>query len=330
MLDSLVPIDDDSDTDPDSSMEFSDPPSAPANPFLQNQDPLEAALEAQEAHKYLLAKSYFDTREYDRCAAVFLPPMIPPVPLSSVSPNPKASRPSLTPQKDKTKTSPFGGPKNSTTTRNPYPRLSQKSLFLALYAKYLAGEKRKDEETEMVLGPADGGMTVNKELPDLARGLEGWFAERRENGLENRGQGWLEYLYGVILLKGKNEEEAKKWLIRSVHLNPFHWGAWQELNDLLANTEDVCFRRGCDRRSTADGLTVETSSRRAPSKHYDPYFPLLLQPRAISSYGGYSSDIKRTRNHLSQQRVPQDTESTALLPFERCVPISRLIHVSSL
>jgi anaphase-promoting complex subunit 8 len=35
---------------------------------------------------------------------------------------------------------------------NPYPKLSQKSLFLALYAKYLAGEKRKEEETEMVLG----------------------------------------------------------------------------------------------------------------------------------------------------------------------------------
>ncbi|KAJ9302653.1 hypothetical protein DTO271G3_27 [Paecilomyces variotii] len=237
MLDSLLPVDD-SETDPDSPMDLTEPPSAPSNPFLRNQDPLEATLEAQEAHKYLLAKSYFDTREYDRCAAVFLPPTIPAVPLSSVSPSTK-SRTSLTPQKGKTKASPFAGLKANTNTRNPYPRLSQKSLFLALYAKYLAGEKRKDEETEMVLGPADGGMTVNRELPELARGLEGWFAERREEGLEDRGQGWLEYLYGVILLKGKNEEEAKKWLIRSVHLYPFHWGAWQELNDLLSKTEDL-------------------------------------------------------------------------------------------
>lgn len=238
MLDSLLLVDD-SDTDPDSPMELAEPPTAPSNPLLRNQDPLEATLEAQENYKYLLAKSYFDTREYDRCAAVFLPPTVPAVPLSSVSPNAK-SRTSLTPQKGKAKGSPFTGLKANTTTRNPYPRLSQKSLFLALYAKYLAGEKRKDEETEMVLGPADGGMTVNRELPELARGLEGWFAERREKGLEDRGQGWLEYLYGVILLKGKNEEEAKKWLIRSVHLYPFHWGAWQELNDLLSKTEDVC------------------------------------------------------------------------------------------
>ncbi|KKK14753.1 hypothetical protein P175DRAFT_0479913 [Aspergillus ochraceoroseus IBT 24754] len=237
MLNAILQIDH-YDTDPDSPMELADAPPTTQNPYLRTQDPLEVSLESQEAYKYLLAKSYFDTREYDRCAAVFLPPTIPPVPLSTSSPNPKP-RPSLTPQKGKSKASPYTGVKDNGDTRNPYPKLSQKSLFLALYAKYLAGEKRKDEETEMVLGPADGGATVNRELPDLARGLEGWFTERREKGLEDRNHGWLEYLYAVILLKGRNEAEAKKWLIRSVHLNPFHWGSWQELNDLLASTEDL-------------------------------------------------------------------------------------------
>ena len=231
MLNSVIPIDE-HDTDPDSPMDMADAPSPSHNPYLLVQDPSEAVLEAQEAYKYLLAKSYFDTREYDRCAAVFLPPMIAPVPQIGASANSK-TRQSLTPHKNKWKESSFAGVKANSGMKNPYPRLSQKSLFLALYAKYLAGEKRKDEETEMVLGPADGGMTANRELPDLARGLEGWLAERHEKGLEYQGQGWLEYLYGVILLKGRNEEEAKK-------LNPFHWGAWQELNDLLGSTEDVC------------------------------------------------------------------------------------------
>ncbi|KAL1990011.1 hypothetical protein VTN49DRAFT_7208 [Thermomyces lanuginosus] len=233
MLDALPPPSDGQDIDPDSIMDTSESP-LPTNPFLRQQDPTEAVLEAQEAHKYLLAKSYFDTREYDRCAAVFLPPTVPPVPMTT----PK-SRTTAASQKGKGK-APLSGPKPSNAPpKNPYPRLSQKSLFLALYAKYLAGEKRKDEETEMILGPADGGMTVNRELPDLARGLEGWFAERRERGLEDRGQGWLEYLYGVILLKGKNLEEAKKWLIRSVHLYPFNWSAWQELSDLVPSVEDL-------------------------------------------------------------------------------------------
>lgn len=234
MLDSLLPIDHE-DTDSESSMEI--PNSSPSiNPYLRVQDPAEAALEAQEAHKYLLAKSYFDTREYDRCAAVFLPPTTPPVPLSMTSPNSKPKQ--RTSFKGKDKSSPFQSSQGQ-ARRNPYPKLSQKSLFLALYAKYLAGEKRKDEETEMVLGPADGGMAFNRELPDLARGLDGWLTERKANGLEDKGQGWLEYLYAVVLLKGRNEELAKKWLIQSVHQNPFHWGAWQELNDLLGSTEDV-------------------------------------------------------------------------------------------
>ncbi|KAL2842412.1 anaphase promoting complex subunit 8 [Aspergillus pseudoustus] len=237
MLDSIIPIDN-YDTDPDSPMDITDPPRIPVNPYLRTQDPQEAALEVQEAHKYLLAKSYFDTREYDRCASVFLPSSIPPVPLSTSSTNPNPKLPS-TPQKGKSNASPYSGAKENIIIRNPYPKLSQKSLFIALYAKYLAGEKRKNEETEMVLGPADGGATVNRELPDLARGLEGWFTERQKKGIEDQNHGWLEYLYGIILLKGRNEEEAKRWLVKSVHLNPFHWGAWQELNDLLGSTEDL-------------------------------------------------------------------------------------------
>ncbi|KAJ5398483.1 hypothetical protein N7465_008972 [Penicillium sp. CMV-2018d] len=239
MLDSLRPLDHE-DTDLESPMEISDPPPPATNPYLQVRDPVEAALETQESYKYLLAKSYFDTREYDRCAAVFLPPTTPPVPLSITSPNSKP-RPSRTSQKGKDKASPFQSSKTPKTQiqQNPYPKLSQKSLFLALYAKYLAGEKRKEEETEMVLGPADGGMAVNRELSGLARGLDGWLSERTAQGLDDRGQGWLEYLYAVVLLKGRNEELAKKWLIRCVHQNPYHWGAWQELNDLLGSTEDL-------------------------------------------------------------------------------------------
>lgn len=281
MLDSLLPINE-YDTDPDSPMDVADTLHLSRNPYLRPQDPLEARLEAQEAHKYLLAKSYFDTREYDRCAAVFLPPSIPPVPLSSTSPNAKSKQP-LTPQKGRSRMSAFGA-KEGIATRNPYPALSQKSLFLALYAKYISGEKRKDEETEMVLGPADGGMAANRELPDLARGLEGWLAERREKGLEGRNQGWLEYLYGVILLKGRNEQEAKKWLIKSVHLNPFHWGAWQELNDLLTSTEDVGSYR-VSSWATANGWVAKTSGRFTPSEYHDFDIPCLLQPGAVPSHG---------------------------------------------
>ena len=44
-----------------------------------------------------------------------------------------------------------------------------------------------------------------------------------------------------MLAKRKNEEEAIIWLIKSVNLYPWHWGAWLELSDLIANVEQVRF-----------------------------------------------------------------------------------------
>ncbi|KAF2141840.1 uncharacterized protein K452DRAFT_227944 [Aplosporella prunicola CBS 121167] len=196
-------------------------------------DPVEAHLEAKELHKFLLAKTYFDCREYDRCAAVFIPPSV--VSAASIAtPASSQSQRSKPSQKGKTKATAASEPK---PVSRSFSGLSQKSLFLALYAKYMAGEKRKDEDSEMVLGPADGGVTVNKELNGILRILEDWFAERHASGKE--GTGWLEYLYGIVLAKGKNEEMAKKWFIRSVHLYPYNWGAWQELASLIGSVEDL-------------------------------------------------------------------------------------------
>ena len=207
-----------------------------SNPLIstQNYDAQEAALEAKEARKYLLAKSYFDTREYDRCAAVFLPPSIPAGGLA-VYEKSKSKPPLSTPQKGKATSKGY----SRLQPINPFPKLSQKSLFIALYARYLSGEKRKDEESEMVLGPADGGMTVNRELAELARGLEGYFYDQKLGGQEEQSEGWLEYLYGVVLAKNKNDDEAKAWLVKSINLYPYHWGAWHELNDLISSVEEV-------------------------------------------------------------------------------------------
>lgn len=195
-------------------------------------DPNEAALEAREAGKYLLAKTFFDTKEFDRCAAVFISPSIPAGGLAIFEKSTGRTPTSTAKVKSKAK-------QNEPPT-SPYPNLSQKSLFLSLYAKYLAGEKRKEEETEMVLGPADGGQTVNKELPALARGLEGYFRARDVTDPDlKRSQGWLEFLYGVVLARSKQEQMAQQWLLRSVRLNPYHWGAWEELASLLASVDDL-------------------------------------------------------------------------------------------
>lgn len=194
------------------------------------EDPHEAALESKEASKYLLAKSYFDTKEYDRCASVFLPPAVPAGGLAIFEKS-KARTPVSTPSKKN---------KMKTTDAPPTPKLSQKSLFLALYARYLAGEKRKDEGSEMILGPNDGGQSTNQELSGLVKILDDYFRTRDAADPQlKRSQGWLEYLYGTVLAKSKQEDLAQEWLLRAVRLNPYHWGAWEELSHLLASVDDL-------------------------------------------------------------------------------------------
>ena len=155
-----------------------------------NIDPEEAQLEAREINQYLLAKSFFDCREFDRCAAVFLPDTAFAGILSNSSNKNGIS--TIPKSKSKIRMSSF---KSSNTGTSVLPRLSQKSLFLVLYAKFMAGEKRKDEDSEMVMGPHDGGDAVNKQLVVVSRYLETWFRERTlENGDIVGSQGWLEYL----------------------------------------------------------------------------------------------------------------------------------------
>lgn len=202
--------------------------------FAPNPDPIEAALEAQELSRYLLAKSYFDCKEFERCAAVFLPDTM----LAS-----------LVTGKANESAAPKGGKggakgKGKATAVPPagaaLPEISQKSLFLALYAKVMSGEKRKDEETEMVMGPQDLGSVINKELIVVSRFLSKWFAERDgDDGDHPASQGFLEYLYGMVLAKEKNDQVALEYLLASVHLFAWNWGAWLEITNLISRVEQV-------------------------------------------------------------------------------------------
>lgn len=173
--------------------------------FARNPDPDEAALEAAELNRYLLAKSLFDCKEFDRCAAVFLPDsllagFVPTTPRPEEAPPAGAGKDPAAPAGDRSK--PAAGPSATSAASAPQggahsrlPQLSQKSLFLALYAKLISGEKRKDEDAEMVMGPHDLGVIINKQLVPISSYLEQWFSQRRGEDDEIVGsQGWLEYL----------------------------------------------------------------------------------------------------------------------------------------
>lgn len=212
------------DTDTDTSR--STRPEKNSNPLHRKQ----TRLEARELPRYLLAKSFFDCREFDRCAAVFLPSQV-----SHTAPSAQIASPSATTSTKRSQ------PRKSHKPQAPPPfkDISEKSLFLALYAKYLSGEKRKNEESETILGPHDGPASVNKEVTEVAAILEDYFNARGGVEVLDNSQGWLDYLYGIILIKSKSEHLAKQWLLRSVNINPCNWSAWLELASLIDSVEEL-------------------------------------------------------------------------------------------
>ncbi|KAI0109592.1 cell division cycle protein-like protein 23 [Nemania sp. FL0031] len=182
-------------------------------PALQT-DASELLLEQTEMPKYLLAKTLFDCHEFQRCAETLLPSS--PSALSIIFPK----------KKDK-------------SARPPRKGISQRGLFLACYALLIQGEKEKTENASVVLGPSDTGAATNKNLPEISSILEKWLTREKNPSGRESSEGWLEYLYGMTLAKTQNSHLAKTWLLRSVSVNPWNWGAWQELRCLVRDAKDL-------------------------------------------------------------------------------------------
>lgn len=190
--------------------------------------------------KYLLAKTLFDCREFRRCAGVFLTTSN-----SSLDITLRADRSS------------------AHLDRQPQSidvGISQKALFLASHALLMAGRKQKTEDISQILGPLDTGAIVNKGLAPIRRLLETWLGLLQPQ--RKSSQGWLEYLsvfsvysftlpwltlihqlprYGQVLAEDKSDDLAINWLLRSVSINPWNWGAWQELCHLIRNVQHVSY-----------------------------------------------------------------------------------------
>lgn len=147
------------------------------NPILTT-GTVEQRLELKEVPKYLKAKALFDCHEFQRSAAVFLP--------SSFLELPTQASLGKAQQQNKSNVSAF--------IRN---RVSQKGLFIALYAQFMVGEKLKTEELGQILGISDVGTIVNKQLVPIKRALEVWFNNAQPDNSQQHetSHGWLEYLF---------------------------------------------------------------------------------------------------------------------------------------
>ncbi|KAI1118940.1 cell division cycle protein-like protein 23 [Nemania sp. NC0429] len=169
---------------------------------------LEMALEQAEMPKYLMAKTFFDCHEFRRCAETVFPS--------------GTSSPSIA----------FGKAEQA--------GISQRRLFLAGYALLILGEKQKTEDAGQILGPLDTGTVANCHLLKIRSVLDSWFGgQDAEDPPRASSEGWLEYLYGMTLAKDQLSSLAKTWLLKSVAINPWNWGAWQELCSLVRNSREL-------------------------------------------------------------------------------------------
>ncbi|GMG19901.1 unnamed protein product [Ambrosiozyma monospora] len=153
--------------------------------FLPPKDQQLEFLEFVEQDKFSLASSYFNCKEFDRCAHVL---------------------------KD---------------TSSP------KSLFLKLYAMYLSGEKKKNDESG-ILGQQDG-KCKNSKLTDILTQLD-QYKKTLPSKLQDP---FLLYLNGLVAYKSNQTTVAQELFYQSLTIYPFNWSCWSELISSLASFSEA-------------------------------------------------------------------------------------------
>ncbi|GAA6050389.1 hypothetical protein JCM3770_004013 [Rhodotorula araucariae] len=127
-----------------------------------------------------------------------------------------------------------------------------KARWLRCYAKYLAGEKRLQEEAGELLGVKDRPQ-ANRFTQELLEEMAGWELGFLEN------DGWLLYLQALLLLSltptapaplGPRAPDrgppaldhrlaALETLVKSVRLEPYNWSAWLKIAECLDGPEEL-------------------------------------------------------------------------------------------
>lgn len=106
------------------------------------------------------------------------------------------------------------------------------ALFLRLYALYLAGEKRREEEAMEVVDPVEKCQVKNMELKMIEQQLAALYDRQALDGLNT-------YLYGIVLRGLDMKADARRILLQSVKLFPCNWSAWLDIIAISSDLNDV-------------------------------------------------------------------------------------------
>ncbi|ODV92784.1 hypothetical protein CANCADRAFT_21590 [Tortispora caseinolytica NRRL Y-17796] len=104
--------------------------------------------------------------------------------------------------------------------------------FMGLYAKYLAGECKRDQDGELILGRNSSSSTPNTYCNDLIQQLEA-----RPEDVQN--DPFLLYLHGTIALQLNQHQTAIDSLIASINLFPYIWSAFVDLSRTITSVSHL-------------------------------------------------------------------------------------------
>lgn len=197
--------------------------------FLPKPTSDQETAEFVEQDQLLLASSYFNTKEFDRCAYAL-----------------KGCQ-------------------------------SAKAIFLRLYAIYISGERRKDFDSDGILGHNDDRVE-NTRLVDVTKELNQYGTRLTDP--------FLLYLAGVVALQNKNVEHAQECLYQSLTLYPFNWSAWKEMIASLSNFSDA-----------VDLLGRFSQNSRFSDKNYKVMF-LLFEVTVYQEFFQGSTEVAEDLNYL--------------------------------
>jgi hypothetical protein len=122
--------------------------------------------------------------------------------------------------------------------------------------------------------------------------------------------------YGMVLAKDKSEEEAMKWLIRSVHLYPMNWGCWLEMTSLIGQVDDVGLSFHAS-RTFANATAAQPDITTPTTKHSIFHLPSPHLTRTLSIVAQPLKLTRSTALHLPDQPVSPDMPRSFRLPYER-------------
>ncbi len=164
----------------------------------------------------LLAKAFFDLREYRRALWVL-----------------RAPGATAMAAADSSGMSVLIGVDPGTGVSDSSPLIT----FLRMYLVFLLGEKRKEEEMAEKSDPLLKAKVINRELSGLALALDAYCSAGRAS--EQGADPFCLYLQGIVHRELTNTEQAIVSLVESLNTYPCNWSAWQALAGLVTTKDQL-------------------------------------------------------------------------------------------